>query len=79
MDQLYKRRRHCQVGFISYMCLGDRQTFVRTVSLRMELGSVASFRRAPERTFPDRFLPVKSHCRRSRILSETAFACRAHT
>ena len=59
--------------------LGHKPTFVRTVSLRMELGRVASFRRAPERTFPDKFLPVKLHCRRSRILSETAFACRAHT
>lgn len=57
----------------------NEQTFVRTVSLRMELGRVASFRRAPERTFPDKFLPVKLHCRRSRILSETAFACSAHT
>ena len=58
--------------------LHQAQTFVRTTSLRMALGRVASLRSAPERTFPDRFFPVKSHCRRSRILSDTAFACKAH-
>ncbi len=48
---------------------------MRTVSLRIDLERMASLRRAPERTFPDRFFPVKSQFRRSRILSDTAFAC----
>ena len=84
-SQLLNWERYTRV-FLNRISLGSGmdmvkeqvQTFVRTTSLRLELSRVASLRRAPESTFPDRFFPVKSHIRRSKILSDTAFACKAH-
>ena len=53
----------------------ERPTFVITVSTNVDSEKSASETKAPDSTFAERFLPWKSHLRRSRILSLTAFAC----
>lgn len=48
---------------------------VITVSLRIASEKSEPETRAPDRTLVERFFPWKSHTRRSKSLSLTAFAC----
>lgn len=50
--------------------------FVRTVSFKMESDRSDPEMSAPDKTFEDRFAPLKLHWRRSKSLSLTALACK---